>query len=64
MIQTNLEHDIIAIINYPRFIMCVIANQLTGFYMSLFITVKGTSDGMTDFDFVGKAKHILLISNF
>ena len=44
--------------------MCVIANQLTGFYMSLFITVKGTSDGMTDFDFVGKAKHILLISNF
>ena len=38
------------IINYPHFIKCVIANQLTGFYISLFLTVKGTSNGMTDFD--------------
>ena len=38
------------IINYPHFIRWVIANQLTGFCMSLFLTMKGTSDGMTGFD--------------
>ena len=37
-------------INYPRFIRCVIANQLTDFYMSLFLTVKDTSNGTTDID--------------
>ena len=44
------------IINHPRFIRCLIADQLAGFYMSLFLNVKGTSDGAT-------AKHVLLISN-
>ena len=42
---------LLIIINYPRFIRCVIANQLTGFYMPLCFTVKGTSDNMRDFDF-------------
>ena len=46
---------------------CVIANPLTTFYMSLFFTVKGTSKQtliVQDFNFVGKAEHILLIPNF
>ena len=54
-------------INYPRFIGCVIANQLTGFYMPLFFTVKGTSKQtliIQAFSFVGKAKQVLLISIF
>ena len=41
---------LLIIINYLRFIRCVIANQLTDFYMSLFLNVKGTSGGTTDFD--------------
>lgn len=46
---------------------CVIANPLTTFYMPLFFTVKGSSEQtliVQDFNFVGKAKYILLISNF
>ena len=42
---------LLIIINYPRFVRYVIANQLTGFYMPLCFTVKGTSNNMTDFDF-------------
>ena len=46
---------------------CVIANPLTAFYMPLFFTVKGSSEQtliVQDFNFVGKAKYILLIRNF
>ena len=67
LLKLNYLHLLI-VINYPNFIRCVIANQLTGFYMSLFLTVKGTSDGMKDFDcqsfqFCWESQTCLFISN-
>ena len=48
---------LLVIINYPRFIRRVNANQMTFFYMSLSFTVKGTSEQaliVQAFNFVGK----------
>ena len=49
LLKLNYLHLFI-IINYPHFIRCVITNHLIGFYMPLFLTVKGNSDDMADFD--------------
>ena len=57
---------LLIIINYPCFIRCVNTNKLTVFYMSLIFTVKGTSEQTSTvqaFNFVGKAKHTLLVFN-
>ena len=35
---------LLIIIKYPQFIRCLTANQVTDCYMSLFFTVKGTSE--------------------
>ena len=49
LLKLNYLHLLI-IINYLRFITCVIVNQLTLLYRLLFLAVKGTPDGTTDFD--------------